>query len=349
MGPEVREFEKEFAQFQRTRHAFAVANGTGALHLALAALDLQPGDEVIQPAMNFVAAANMTKAVGALPVFADIVALDEPTIDPAHIEALITPRTKAVIVVHYGGYLCRMDEINPLCRKHNLHLVEDACHAIGVTGADGKMAGSIGDVGAFSFFSNKNLATGEGGMVITDRDDLADRIRLLRSHGMSTLSWDRQEGHAQTYNVSLHGFNYRLDDFHGALGRAQLKKLLPGNRRRAELSALYHRQLAQTPDWIIPFEKNTNSSANHLMPLVVTNGETRNKTVAALKAEGIQTSFHYPSITKFTSFAQYAGAEVPKSVAFASRVITLPMHPMLSDDDVEVVCSTLLTAQRVKS
>jgi dTDP-4-amino-4,6-dideoxygalactose transaminase len=348
MGPEVRAFETEVAKLQRVRHAFAVANGTGALYLALAALELEPGDEVIQPALNFVAAANMTIAVGAQPVFADIISLEEPTIDPAHIEALITSRTKAVIVMHYGGYLCRMAEIKALCRKHNLYLVEDACHALGAAGADGIMAGSIGDVSAFSFFSNKNLAIGEGGMVVTDRDDVANRVRLLRSHGMSTLSWDRKKGHAQTYDVSLHGFNYRLDDFHGALGRAQLKKLLPGNRRRSELSALYRQRLAQSPDLIVPFGKSTTPTANHLMPLLAPNGEardSRDSIVAALKAEGIQTSFHYPSITTFAAFAQHVDADVPKSVTFASQVITLPLHAKLTDDDVEVVCSTLLASR----
>lgn len=343
MGPEVQAFEAEFAAFQGAPHAFAVANGTGALHLALAALDLKPGDEVIQPALNFVAAANMTAAVGAVPVFADIFGLEEPTIDPARIAALVTPRTRAVIVMHYGGYLCRMEEIAALCREKGLYLVEDACHALGAQ-TGGAMAGSLGDISAFSFFSNKNLATGEGGMVVTARDDLAERVRLLRSHGMSTLTWDRHKGHAHTYDVSLHGYNYRLDDLHAALGREQLRKLPAGNRRRAELTALYRRRLAQSPDLVLPFADSRTPSAYHLMPVLAASPEARTAAVAALKAKGIQTSFHYPAVTGFSAFAAHAGADVAASAGFASRIITLPLHPQLSEADVETVCEALLAS-----
>lgn len=348
MGPEVGLFEREFAAFQGARHAFAIANGTAALHLALAALDLRPGDEIVQPALNFVAAANMTKAIGAHPVFADIIGLDEPTVDPAALERAITPRTRAVIVMHYGGYLCRMDQIDALCRKHDLYLIEDACHALGAAGPDGKMAGSIGDIGAFSFFANKNVATGEGGMVVTDSDDLANRIRLLRSHGMTTLTWDREQGHAQSYDVTLQGFNYRLDDLHAALGRAQLSKLANGNRRRAELSRLYRRRLAQSPNWIVPFGNDATSSAYHLMPVVAPDADTRNRVVAALKSQGIQTSFHYPSIPTFASFTEHYG-DCSKSTQFASRVITLPLYPLLRDEEVETVCAALLAAARLSN
>lgn len=344
MGPEVQGFEQEIAALQGARHAFAVANGTGALHLALAALRLGPGDEVIQPALNFVAAANMTAALGAKPVFADVVGVEEPTIDPARIKALITPRTRAVVVMHYGGYLCRMADIRSLCRKHKLFLIEDACHAIGAADGDGVMAGSIGDIGVFSFFSNKNLATGEGGMVVTGRDELAERVKLLRSHGMTSLSWDRQKGHARGYEVELNGFNYRLDDLHAALGREQLKKLADGNRRRAELTDRYRRHLGQSPEWIVPFASGATPSAYHLMPMVARDGNTRRQAVEALTEARIQSSFHYPSVTGFAAFADHRSEDVPHSAEFADRVITLPLHPRLSDDDVDFVCSTLSKA-----
>lgn len=343
MGPEVKAFEQEFATMQRVRHAFAVANGTGGLHVALAALDLKPGDEVIQPALNFVSSANMTTAVGATPMFADVIGLAEPTIDPAEIERLITPRTRAVIVMHYGGYLCRMAPIKAICRKHGLVLIEDACHAVGAADEDGALAGSIGDIGVFSFFSNKNIAVGEGGMVVTDRDDLADKIRLLRSHGMSTLTWDRHKGHASTYDVSLHGFNYRMDDLHAAIGREQLKKLAAGNRRRSELTALYRKLLRQSPAWLVPFADSAIPSANHLMAILATNAETRARVVAHLKERQIQTSFHYPNIPGFSAFAGDE-ARVPTTADFTARVITLPLHPMLTEDDVELVCAALAEA-----
>ena len=219
MGPEVEAFEREFADYIGTQYAVAVANGTAALHITYLALGLSRGDEVIQPAINFVAAANMTVAVGANPVFADIIGLEEPTIDPVEVERKITPRTRAVLVMHYGGYPCRMADIQNICHRHDLALIEDACHAVGASYADpmgrppnGHRAGKLGDVGCFSFFSNKNMATGEGGMITTDRDDLVKRLRLLRSHGMSSLTWDRHRGHANSYEVTVNGYNYRLDE-----------------------------------------------------------------------------------------------------------------------------------------
>lgn len=342
MGPEVLAFEQEVAEFQRTKHAFAVANGTAALHLALLALGINRGDEIIQPALNFVAAANMTVAIGATPVFADIISLAEPTIDPMHVEHLITARTKAIIVMHYGGYLCNMQHLLEICRKHKLHLIEDACHAIGAADDATTMAGSIGDIGAFSFFSNKNLATGEGGMVVTDRHDLADRVRLLRSHGMSTLTWDRYKGYANTYDVSVQGYNYRLDEIHAALGREQLKKLSAGNHRRAELTRLYRKLSSRLPGWNIPFANRNSNSAFHLMPVVAPDATARDKAVQLLHQERIQTSLHYPCITGFSGFSGYKQSYVPKSQEFAARVITLPLHPKMDNSAVEQVASALL-------
>jgi dTDP-4-amino-4,6-dideoxygalactose transaminase len=351
MGPEVEAFEREAATLLATRHALAVANGTAALHLALLALELQPGDEVIQPAINFVAAANMTVAVGAGPVFADIIGLDEPTIDPMAIERQITSRTRAVVVMHYGGYPCRMAEIAELCRRHRLALIEDACHAIGARFIDpegrpphGRMVGQIGDVSAFSFFSNKNLATGEGGLLTTDRDDLAARVRWRRSHGMTTLTWQRHRGHAGSYDVVGHGYNYRFDDLRAALGRAQLAKLDANNRRRAELVMHYREGLAALPGWTIPFAGWQGSSACHLMTAVAPDAEARQEMATALKAGGVQTSLHYPCIPDFAVFRPTARHDLPLSRAFASRVLTLPLYPALTFRQVEEICAGLRTA-----
>lgn len=349
MGPEVQAFEQEFAEFQHTDHAFAVANGTAALHLALLALGINRGDEVIQPALNFVAAANMTTAMGATPAFADIISLDEPTIDPTHVEQLITARTKAVIVMHYGGHLCRMRELLRICRHNNLYLIEDACHAIGAAHGEVGMAGSIGDIGTFSFFSNKNLATGEGGMVVTGRDDLAERIRLLRSHGMSTLTWDRHKGYANTYDVSVHGYNYRLDEIHAALGREQLKKLCAANHRRGELTRLYENLICNLPGWKIPFTNRNGDSAFHLMPVVAPHAAARDQAVQSLRRDRIQTSLHYPCITGFSAFSEYKDASVQRSQEFARQVITLPLHPKMEKSSVEQVASALLRAANSRS
>jgi dTDP-4-amino-4,6-dideoxygalactose transaminase len=342
MGAEVQAFEKEFATMQGARHALAVANATAALHLAFLALGLGPGDEIIQPALNFVATANMTIAVGATPVFSDIVDLSEPTIDPGHVESLFTPRTKAVVVMHYGGNLCRMVELTELCRDRGLTLIEDACHAVGVRFHDagrrpphGVMAGSIGDISAFSFFGNKNIACGEGGMVITNRDDLAERVRLLRSHGMSSLTWDRHKGHASSYDVVINGYNYRLDELHAAVGRAQLAKLLRNNERRRNLLEAYQDRLQLLSGWMMPFADSIEHSSGHLMVVVAPTPEMRNRAVDALREARIQSSLHYPCIPDFSAFRDARTNRAVQTQQFTERAITLPLFPTMSADQVK--------------
>jgi dTDP-4-amino-4,6-dideoxygalactose transaminase len=348
LGPEVRAFEEEFASFMGAKHAIAVSNATAGLHLSYLALGLGPGDEIIQPALNFTAAANMTVAVGATPIFADIVGLNEPTIDPADIEHRITPRTKAVVVMPYGGYHCRMAEICDLCQQHNLALIEDACHAIGARYLHpqerlphGRMAGNLGDAGSFSFFSNKNLVTGEGGMVVTDRDDVAERLRLLRSFGMTTISWDRHKGHASSYDVVLNGYNYRLDELHAALGRVQLKKLNRNNAIRKQLTTAYHRNLTSLPDWVLPFADYSGDSSCHLMVIVSPDEGTRARVAKTLKEARIQTSLHYPCLPDFEAFKEFKGEGLDRTRSFAKRVLTLPLFPTMTVSQVEQVCSTI--------
>jgi dTDP-4-amino-4,6-dideoxygalactose transaminase len=345
MGTEVQAFEKEFAELLGVKHAFAVANGTAALHLSYLSLGLQAGDEIIQPAINFVAAANITVAVGATPVFADIISCKEPTIDPAEIERCITPKTKAVVVMHYGGYPCRMSQISAICQKHGLALIEDACHAVGARYLDTQkrfphkqMVGNLGDIACFSFFSNKNLVTGEGGMIVTNRDDLAERLRLLRSHGMTTLTWERHKGHASSYDVVLHGYNYRFDEIRAALGRVQLKKLSGNNLLRQQIVEEYHRNLNLNSSWEIIFGEYVGDSAYHLMAIVAPNIELRTQVVASLKASGIQTSLHYPCIPNFPIFSKFSKDKLQHSQSFGQQVITLPLFPGMTASQVEKVC-----------
>ena len=351
MGAEVQAFEKEFAAMQEARHALAVANASAGLHLAFLALDIGPGDEVIQPALNFVAAANMTMAVGATPVFADIVDLSEPTIDPQYVESLVTARTKAVVVMHYGGNLCRMVELAELCRHRGLALIEDACHAVGARYYDAGrrpphsvMAGSIGDVGAFSFFANKNIAAGEGGMVVTNRDDVAERMRLLRSHGMTSLTWDRHKGHASSYDVVANGYNYRLDELHAALGRAQLTKLLQNNERRRRLLRAYRDGLQSLAGWSMPFADSIDRSSGHLMVALAPTAEIRNKAVSSLHDARIQSSLHYPCIPDFSVFRNGNSDTVPQSRQFTKRAITLPLFPAMSLDQIMRTVACLRSA-----
>ena len=348
MGAEVEAFEREFAEFIGARHAVAVANGTAALHLAYLALGLGPGDEIIQPAINFVAAANMTLAVGATPVFADIVGIDEPTIDPACIGRLITPRTKAVVVMHYGGYPARMSQIVQVCAERGLLLIEDACHAVGADYIDPdrrpphkRMAGNLGDVACFSFFSNKNMAVGEGGMITTNDDDLNGRTRSLRSHGMTTLTWDRHRGHAHSYDVIAHGYNYRLDEIHAALGRSQLGKLQKNNERRNQLVREYRNRLHDLSGWTFPFADYPGESACHLAVLVAPDENRRACVAQALKDARIQTSLHYPSIPQFKAFEAFRSDGLPSSQDYCRRSITLPLFPAMTAEQVEETCAVI--------
>ena len=343
MGPRTQAFEARFAEATGARHAIAVGNGTAALHLAMLALDLD-GGEIIQPAINFVASANMTKAIGATPVFADILSLTEPTIDPADIERKITPRTRAVVVMHFGGYPSRMPAIVELCRRHKLILIEDACHApLAVhPGMEGRSLGTIGDVGCFSFFSNKNMTTGEGGMVVTNDDALAERLRRLRSHGMTTLSWDRHHGRPSTYDVVAHGLNYRIDDLRSAIGLVQLGRLPEGNRRRQELAAVYTREVERLCGGRAHaiFGHDPRGGAAHLFGVVV-DADKRDAIRLAMASAGIQTSLHYPPIHRFSAFAAHADVSLPVSEEFAARMITLPLYAGLSPEGVADIVSAL--------
>ena len=350
MGPEVHAFEQEFAAMQEAKHALAVSSATAGLHLALLAVGVGPGDEVIQPALNFVAAANMTVAVGATPVFADICSLDEPTINPSEVERAISPRTKAVVVMHYGGSFCRMAELTELCAAHGIAIVEDACHAVGVAYHDarnrwpnGVMAGSIGDISAFSFFSNKNIASGEGGMVATNRVDLAERVRLLRSHGMTTLTWDRHRGHAASYDVVNPGYNYRLDELHAALGRAQLGKLERNNQHRRDLLVSYRKAVQSLGGWTMPFADTIEYSSGHLMVIIAPDPEIREEAVQALRQSRIQSSMHYPCIADFSGFAGGSTESLELTRQFTNRAITLPLYPTLNPDRINDIVDVLRT------
>jgi dTDP-4-amino-4,6-dideoxygalactose transaminase len=347
MGSEVRAFEERFAEMVDIPHAIAVTNGTAALHLVLAALGVGQGDEVIQPSINFVAAANMTRALGATPVFADIVGIDEPTLDPAAVERLMTPRTKVVVAMHYGGYLCRMAQLHDLCEARGVALVEDACHAPGARYRDeghrlhGRHAGALSRAGCFSFFSNKNLTTGEGGMITTDSDRLAREMRLRRSHGMTTSTLDRHRGHAFDYDVTAVGFNYRPTELMGALGQVQLAKLDEGNDRRRAHDEIYRAGLATVPGVVVPFADHASRSACHLMPVVLPAGSPRQEIMRTLRSAGVQSSIHYRAIHTMSAYREYASADLPRSVAYCQRELTLPMFPGLRRDQVDLVVETV--------
>ncbi len=342
MGSVTQEFENQFAHFAGAKHAFAVSNCTDALHLACLAAGLKTGDEVIAPALTFVASTNSVLYTGAEVRFADINGPSNLNISPEEIEKQITPRTKALIVVHYGGFPCQMNEILEIAKRHNLMLIEDAAHAPGAS-LQGRALGTWGDMGCFSFFSNKNLATGEGGMLVTNRDDIAEQVRLLRSHGMTTLTMDRHLGHAYTYDVIALGHNYRIDEIRSALGLAQLQKLPAGNSRRQVITEMYRKGLNQAGDGIdVPFLDSPGQSSYHIFPMLLPEEINRQNFMQEMRKSGIQTSIHYPPVHHFSYYRQrFPGISLPKTESVAAREVTLPLFPGMNDEDVHYVLTAI--------
>jgi dTDP-4-amino-4,6-dideoxygalactose transaminase len=351
MGTVTQAFEGEFASMLGVKHAFAVANGTVALHLAYASLGLERGDEVIVPALTFVATANAAVYTGAQVRFADILGPHNLNIDPREIEKQITPRTKAIALVHYGGYPCHMPEIMEIAARHGLAVVEDAAHAPGAK-LEGRALGTWGDVGCFSFFSNKNLAVGEGGMVVTNRDDLAEKMRLMRSHGMTTLTWDRHRGHAHSYDVVALGYNYRIDEIHSALGLAQLHKLVKNNSRRKEITEQYRAafKTGQFPGLEVPFDCAYGEPSFHIMPVLLPQLTNRHVFMDQMRKSGIQTSIHYPPIHHFSYYCQSGvNISLPVTESIAEREVTLPLYPGMNDDDVSFVIQSVKKSLEISS
>ena len=345
MGPRVAELEERLAGETGADHALAVSSGTAALHLALLAVGCGAGDEVVLPSLNFVAAANVVRRVGATPVFCDVLGPDDLNLDPVDLAAAVGPRTRAVIALHYGGFACDMAAILDIARPAGIAVIEDAAHASG--GRWGRRAlGTIGTIGCFSFFSNKNLPVGEGGAVMTSDRELADQVRALRSHGMTAVTWQRHEGHATSYDVVADGLNYRLDEVRAALALVQLRRLLDRNLARREHVVRYRELLDGVDEISFPFhgEDRLRDSAHHLAVALLPVGVSRDLIREALRAERIQTSVHYPPIHRFTSYKAAARRPLPRTDAISDRILTLPLYPHMSSSDVELVAQVLAGA-----
>ena len=347
-GSVTEKFEKAFSEYLGGGHAIAVSNGTAALHLALAGLGIKEGDEIILPSLTFVATANAVLYVGAKPVFADVIGFDDLTISPQEIETRITPRTKAIMVMHYGGYPCDMPSIMEIAKRHGLYVVEDAAHAPGAEYQD-KKCGVFGDIGCFSFFSNKNLVTGEGGMVVTRHKEWAERARGMRSHGMETLSWDKYRGHLSSYDIGELGYNYRTTEIQSALGLVQLRKLDRNNKKRKRLVEIYQKELQGIEGISIPFLKFKGNPSYHLFPILLAPSINRNRAMERLKDFGIQASIHYPPVHLFSLYRNqfgYKKGDLPKTEEVSQREMTLPLHPLLDTGDVKWIARKLKEAMR---
>ncbi|HXB15348.1 MAG TPA: DegT/DnrJ/EryC1/StrS family aminotransferase [Solirubrobacteraceae bacterium] len=345
MGPTTAAFEQAFAEQLGARHAVAVSSCTAALHLAYLAAGVGPGDEVIVPSFTFAATAAAVLYCGADPVFAEIVSRELPSLDPEDVERRITPRTKAVCVVHYAGYAAAADRIKELCDRHGIALIEDVAHAPSAT-LDGRKLGTWGLAGAFSFFSNKVLSVGEGGLLCTDSEDVAAFARSHRSHCMTSGTWDRHSGRTDTYDVVGLGFNYRIDEPRSALLLSRLGRLEREVERRRELTARYRSLLADVDGIIVPFaDEQVATSSCYVVPIMLEQGGRQVEISSALRARGIQTSIFYPSIHRFSAYrSRYPGLSLPITELASQSELTLPFYPHMSEDDQDRVVTALAEA-----
>lgn len=341
-GPKTIEFETKFAEMLGVNYALALANCTVSLHLAMILSGVCEGDEVICPSLTFVATVNAIRYVNAIPIFADVKSYEDLTIDPDDIVNKISNKTKAIIVMHYGGFACNMDRIMDIAIKHNLKVIEDACHGP-MADYKGRKIGTIGDIGCFSFFSNKNISTGEGGMLITNNEELYRKAKLLRSHGMTNLSYDRSKGHSTSYDVVELGYNYRIDDIRSAIGIVQLGKLGDDLLRRKEIRALYVIKLSDISKIIIPFSNRTEFSSNYIFPIILkdSNEKKRNKLRDELHELGIQTSVHYPAVHRFLIYDKYR-QKLPNTEYIADNEISLPMFGTLENAQIDYIANALI-------
>lgn len=345
MGQNIIDFETKFGSLLgKNTKCSAVSSGTAAMHLAFLALDIKTNDEIIMPALTFVSNANCVRLMNAKPVLADCGSNDNWNVTAESIDKVITKKTKAVVVVHFAGYPCDMKPIVDLCKKKNIYLIEDCAHAPGAS-IEGKMCGSWGDIGCFSFFTNKNLSVGEGGMTSTKDMTLAKRLASLRSHGMTSLTLDRHKGRSTTYDVSDAGINYRMDEMRAAIGLVQLSKLSKANLARKKLTVRYRKNFSNTPIKV-PYENQCNKdsfSAFHILPILLPNSLDRGKVINHLKQKGIQSSIHYPAFWDFSAYKNYFNKKkTPVALEIIPNELTLPLYPTMTISEVDKVTSTIL-------
>jgi dTDP-4-amino-4,6-dideoxygalactose transaminase len=339
LGPRTQAFEGGLASHVGTPHAIAVSSGTAALHLACRAAGFGHGDEVIVPAFTFIASASAARYVGATPVLCDVGGPHDFNIDLEDVARRITPRTRAVIAVHFCGYPADVLALRELCDEHGLTLIEDCAQAICAEVDDsGRQVGTVGELGAFSFFSKKQLCVGEGGMVTTADEELAANVRLLRSHAMTSGTWDRHSGRTDTYDVVGLGFNYRIDEPRAALGLSRLGRLDDDIAKRRAIVRSYREQLAGTPGLELPWaEPAVERSSHFAFPVLLADREARDRFRDALKSDGVQTTW-YPALHTFTECRHLAPAGgLPGAEEAAARHCALPLSSTMDEAAVAIV------------
>lgn len=352
-GPSVAEFESNFASFVDSKHAVAVNSGTAALHCAMHAIGITAGDEVIVPAISFAATANCVVYQGGRPVFSDV---DPRTllIDPADIERLITPKTRAIIAVDYAGQPCDYDALRSICDEHRLWLVADACHSVGAS-YHGRPCGSLTDLTAFSFHPVKSMTTGEGGMVTTDNPEFSQKMRQFRNHGIVQDFRQRESVVQWEYDIREIGFNYRISDFQCALGTSQLQKLPGWIDRRRQIAERYTSQFAECRH-IQPLAVQSYSEhAYHLYVVRLGSGQSpamRANVFQRLRSIGINVNVHYRPIYLHSFYRErfgYNAGLCPNAESVYGQILSLPVFPSMTDADVDFVVEELLAATATAS
>lgn len=342
-GPAVERFETDICAYTGARHGVAVSNGTAALHAAMFALSIGPGDEVIVPPMTFAASANCILYQGGTPVFADV---DAATllIDPAAVEAAITPRTKAIIAVDYAGQPCDWDALRAIADRHHLALVADGCHALGAS-FKGRKVGTLADITVFSFHPVKHITTGEGGMAVTNDERLAARMRAFRGHGITTTASQREKSGAWFYEMTELGYNYRITDFQCALGSSQLKKLNVWIDKRNELAQAYEAALAGQ-DSIRPLK--CREDVRHAYHLYVVRTSGRDALFHHLRANGIGANVHYVPVHLHPYYRNVVGTReglCPVAEAAYRDILTLPLWPGMTEKDISYIIQKLCSKE----
>jgi len=352
-GPMTFDFEEKFAEYVGAKHAIGMNSCTAALHVALEAAGIGSGDEVITTPMTFAASANTIIKTGATPVFVDI---DPETglIDPDLIEGKITPRTKAIVPVHYAGNACDLDKIYSLADKYGLYISEDAAHSL-YTRYNGRLIGNHPKGSAsFSFYATKNICTGEGGMLVTDDDEIARRARILITHGMSKNAWNRYtNGGSWRYDIEEFGYKYNMFDLQASLGLAQLSRLDELQAKREQLSAAYDKALKTIPG--ISTQRLSPGTTTHSLHLYIIKvdqkdfGLSRDDTIEKLKEYNIGTSVHFLPVHLMSAYRNkygYKPGDFPNAEDWADKIISLPLYPRMSEDDVEYVAESLREIQK---
>jgi dTDP-4-amino-4,6-dideoxygalactose transaminase len=346
MGPRTKAFEEALARYVGAPHAATVSSGTAALHLACLAAGVGPGDEVIVPAFTFVASASAARYVGAEPVLCDVRSPQDFNLDPEDVARRITSRTRAVIAVHFCGYPAEILALRELCDEHGLVLIEDCAQAIGAHVDDtGRQVGTVGELGCFSFFSKKQLCVGEGGMVTTADEALDARVRLFRSHAMTSSTWDRHRGHDPAYDIVDIGFNYRMDEPRAALGLSRLGRLHEAITARRATVRAYRERLAEVAGVELAFDDSAVERASHFaFPVLLRDRDTRDRFRDDLKANGIQTTW-YPALHTFTEYRRYAPANgLPRAAEVADRHCALPLSAAMDETEVDTVVEVVRSA-----